>query len=180
MSLELLDAQIVIELHQASALGLLLGRTLPLVCVEEVWDEITDSPNHVAHGRAIREALDGHVRVDSIMLGTPEAATLAALRSTAAGATKDLGEAGSIALASHRPEMVFATDDRKAAFGAIRELRGRTIELHGFLRVLADDGADLARVADAQAAIAIRRRTDKMWSIPPDWWSSWLVRGGVA
>lgn len=177
MSLELLlDAQIVIELHHASALDLLQGRSVPLVCVEEVWDEITDSPNHVAQGRAIREALDGHVRVDPIMLDSPEAATLAALRPSPAAATKDLGEAASIALASHRAGMVFATNDRNAAFGAIRELRGRTIELHGLMRMLAEDGAVLERIVRGQAAIAHRRKANRLWSTPPEWWSSWLAR----
>lgn len=164
----LLDAQVVVELCHASKLDLLGGRSVPLVVVEEVWDELTDSPNHVAQSRAIHGALERHLRIESIMPETPEAATLAQLRSSPT-TTKNLGEAASIALASHRPEMVLVTNDRKAAFEAIRELRGRTIELYGFLRELSEGGAAREQIAEAQRAISSRRKADRLWSTPPDW-----------
>lgn len=165
----LLDAMIVIELAEASGLEMLASGRVRIELVEEVWDEVTDK-RHAGPARAVRRVLSGVTR-RSIVPGSHEDRIKEALRDSPTS-RRNLGEAASIAVASVDPDVVLVTNDRDAAFAAMRELRGRTIELFAFFRALIDAGESREAVTRVRASIAKRQHRNTLWTTPPTWWDT--------
>jgi hypothetical protein len=175
----LLDTGIVLGFQKAGHLDALVGSAarVPLALAEEVYDEITD-PRGGRHGDAAaraKRAIDGSaIDVRSIMTGSAAETTFSALRAGRASPTADLGEAASIALAAHDPDLTFVTNDAAASLRSLQELRGRTLSFHPLLRALVEGGG-LPAARAGELAVAIRTLGD--WrATHPLWWDAWLAR----
>jgi len=139
------------------------------VLVEEVWDELTTlrSSNPAVQQRAkavVARASDFEFR--SLAIGTPAAATYAALRA-GTKSRRDRGEDASIALAAHDSALEFVTGDVAATFSALAELPGRVVAFHPFLRRLHEQH-DIAK-----ATLAIAGAVPSIAA--PTWWAPWLA-----
>jgi len=152
---------------------------VPLIMVEEVYDEVTDPRNgkHADAASRAKFAIDGSkINRRSIALGSIHATTFASLRTGKSSATADLGEAASIALAAHDASLTFVSNDAAATLRGLQELRGRTLSFHPFVAVLVERGA-LTMAKAGTLATAIRALGD--WKAThPLWWDNWLAAAG--
>jgi hypothetical protein len=174
----LLDANVVIKFQQAGLLDELAkaAAKVPMAIVDDVRDELTvpkrGKPITAEMKEAARVLGDGVIELLEIEADSFEDKTRIALRARRAGA----GEAGSVAIASQHPNLIFVTEDAKAVEGKpklYRELPGETgriIGLHAFLRVLVERGALVADSVRAMDAVA-RMRGE---FAPPLWWDEWV------
>jgi hypothetical protein len=175
----LVDTGVVLGFQKAGHLDALAdaGHGISLVLVEEVYDEVTDPRNdkHAVAARDAKRLIDASkVRVCSISLGSPAAATHSSIRAGKKSATADLGESASIAFAVHNAGFTFVTNDAAASLRGLQGLRGRTLSFHPFLALLVESGALLRHRSEA-IAIAIRKLSD--WrAIQPVWWDDWVMR----
>lgn len=173
----LLDANVVIHFQRSGALDVLAASTLRLVVVEEVWDELT-APRNTSHRTAaaeVKRVLEPAVSVESIGVGSSAGRALTALRGSNMSRT-NLGEDASTALAMFATDLVLVTDEQRAAFRALNELRGRVIVAHPFLRLLVEKG-DL----DRQRASTIANDLVELGrSSRPSWWDAWTIADGPA
>jgi hypothetical protein len=173
----LLDTGIVLIFQKTGHLEALTlaTRTVNILLVEEVYDEVTEPRNdkHKEAASAAKTTLDdSDAEVVSILLGSPVADTYSALRGGKQSATANVGESASIAYAAHNRDVVFVTNDRAASFLALRELRGRTMTFHT-LTVLVDDRA-MVRHRAKEVVDAIPGVKD-LWAVRPLWWDDWVL-----
>lgn len=174
----ILDTGIVLGFQKANHLDALTEAAahVPLIIVEEVYDELTDPRNgkHVDAASRARFAIDGsNIERRSIALGSIEAMTFASLRIGKKSATADLGEAASIAVAAHDASLTFVSNDAAAALRGLQELRGRTLSFHPFVAILVERGA-LTMAKAGTLAAAIRSVSD--WKAThPLWWDPWMA-----
>lgn len=169
----LLDSNIVTKFQRAEQLPALCraAEHVQIHLVEEVYDELTYVLKAKKRAAAAHIHEHGPIVVDEILPASPESALLARMR---AGRTspRDLGEAASIALAYHCPQVVFVCGDKNGVLGALNELHGsgeRVLRPHVFLRRLGD--LRLLTAPEILACAAPFREFD----ILPSWWEGWLA-----
>jgi hypothetical protein len=143
--------------------------------VEELEKEKTWGPGFK---KLFEDLSDGGLcEIHSLMLGSEEARLFNALRKDRTS-TKDLGERASIALAAHRPDLVFVTEDFGAVRLALVHLPGfpsRVTRTAGWLRALAERGVKFDRGALARwAACTWARPRKNEEPAVPYWWNSWV------
>jgi predicted nucleic acid-binding protein len=171
----LLDSGIIVALQRTDQLALLtsIARVLPLLVVEEVFDELTDprEGRHATGAAEARAAMEGSVHVVSIQLGSAAATLMDGLLR---GRKRNAGECASVAWAAQEEhvDVTFVLRDGRFAYTALEELRGRVQGLHGFLRTTVERGAFPAATAGALAAAAAH--TPGVELLPPLWWDDWL------
>jgi hypothetical protein len=174
----LLDANVVIKFQQAGLLDELAKAAVkvPLAIVDDVRDELTvpkTGKSTTADMRAVARVLDdSSIELLAIEVPSPQVSIRKALLARKAG----LGEAGSVAIASQHPNLIFVTEDAKAVEGKpklYRELPGETgriLGLHAFLRVLVERGA-----IAADSALGVSTAAKTISNIdPPLWWRGWV------
>lgn len=142
-----------------------------MALARRVYEEVTSPPE--ARNEARRRARRARELLESSPLGvldipllSPAAARFAAFRQ-GRSTDNDAGEAESVALAAFDADLVFVTNDRRAAWLACRELGQRVTTMPWFLRRLVEQGALAVPEADAIA------QTDP--KLVPHWWSDWVA-----
>lgn len=172
----LLDTCIVAAFQQAGEIEAFveIATAVPIVLVEEVYDELTDpSRGKPERAREAKASLDGVVTVIGIVVGAPAAQTLAQLRKTRSS-TKDLGEDASIALALHDDRLTFVTHEARAVFDAVESIAPRVLTLHPFLRHIVGHGA-IDRSVACRISASILRAKKAEWRAPPAWCADWTA-----
>jgi len=159
-----LDSDVIIALEQAGAeIRSDVGRVLPLVVTDVVWDELEAPGDRQHRAQAFATAIAGHVTV--LQANSPEAGTWAALQSDPR--TEGAGEHSVIAYCVHHPDSIGVFQDKAALRRAVEELRGRVLSFHGLIGELVDGGHlswERAR------AVASRYRRQFTHARPPLWW----------
>lgn len=165
----LLDACVGVYFQRAGQLELLAhSRTvMPWAIVDVVEDELTRHKVLGAH--AYRVLQQHHIPVVRIGRDTPEHALLEHLHPS--DSQKDLGEAASIAAASHDASLIFVSHEPRALRIALKELYSRfgerCVHTSTFVRRLAERGA-------------LQADHIKHWArcnpLPdmPHWWKPWV------
>jgi predicted nucleic acid-binding protein len=168
----LLDATVIVRVQQAGLLDALVSAAArtPWIVAEQVWAELTDpenpKPKAAEAARQAKAIMDGRVEVRKIETGSPTERTLRFLRRKKKTAN-DRGEADSIALVAHDPSLRLVTDDARAAFTALGEIRERERVWTGplFIRHLVDERL---------LAVAAARSIGERWPQLPSWWDVWV------
>ena len=180
MNRYLLDSNTVIVFQRAGHLDTLLDAAalVPMVIADDVHAELTIprpgkpmTPELRQAAQALARNVIGVLQIDAGSEADQDRTALRRMNNAGPG------EAGSIALAIRRPDLIFVTEDVKAVAGRAKLYRelpgniGRVLGLHAFLRTLVDRGA-LAESAALEVAAAARS-----WSNlePPLWWAGWAA-----
>ena len=167
----LLDTNVVayfLHANQRSELSK-IAEAMPLAVVEEVHQELLGDTRH---GGEYRKWLPTtRIQRREIFVGGLGAACLGKLRKKSGGA-KDLGEHASIALAASEPDLLFVTNDQKAAWLAQRELVTEGERVLGFWAFLYRmQSVTQMRRGVVESLAKVARVVDH----EPTWWSDWIA-----
>lgn len=176
----LLDTNTLIVFQRAGHLDTLLDAAalVPMVIADDVHSELTVprpgkpmTPELAQAARALSKNAIPAIEIDAGSAEDQARTALRRLNNTGAG------EAGSIALAARRLDLIFVTEDVKAVAGRAKLYRelpgdtGRVVGLHAFLRTLVErDALDESVALDVATAA-------RSWSHlePPLWWGEWVT-----
>lgn len=180
----LLDANGIVHFQKGNCLDALVdaAKIVPMAIVSDVFDELTgtDQPEE-PRTKWMKDAADalssGPIEVIRVqVLSNEDAARTTFIRlmnPNAKTTTRNRGEAASAAIALHRPELIFVSEDSRAVHGRIKLYRelpgetGRIMGLHAFLRILVEKNT----LSSTQAKFIAEARPLEH----PLWWSNWLT-----